>query len=65
METNNVAIAKAINDLDCEEEIKKCLSRLFIEELAPSTTGSVPQNFYVRQVEAHAENWTPSKDSES
>jgi hypothetical protein len=65
METNNVAVAKAINELDCEEEIKKCLSRLFIEELAPSNSGAVPQIFYVRQVEAHAENWTPSKESEA
>jgi hypothetical protein len=65
METNNVAIAKAINELGCEEEIKKCLSRLFIEELAPSTSGDVPQNFYVRQVEAHAENWAPSKEPEA
>lgn len=65
METNNVAVAHAINELDCDDEIKKCLSRLFSEELAPSTTGAVPQAFYVRQVEAHAENWKPRKESEA
>jgi hypothetical protein len=62
METNNVAVAQAINELDCYDEIKKCLSRLFIEELAPSTTGVVPQAFYIRQVEAHADNWNPHKE---
>lgn len=64
METSNLAIAHAISELDCDDEIKKCLSRLFTEELAPSTTGSVSQAFYVRQVEAHAENWKPRKESE-
>lgn len=62
METNNVAVAQAINELECDDEIKKCLSRLFIEELAPSTTGAVSPTFYIRQVEAHAENWNPSKE---
>ena len=64
METNNLAVAHAISGLDCDDEIKKCLSRLFSEELAPSTTGAVPQAFYIRQVEAHAENWSPRKDAE-
>lgn len=65
METNNVAVAKAINELHCDDEIKKCLSRLFVEELAPSTASAVSQAFYLRQVEAHAENWNPSRETES
>jgi hypothetical protein len=62
MDTSSIAIAQAIAGLDCDEEIKNCLRKLFNEELAPSSSGPVPQNFYVRQVEAHAENWKPSQD---
>lgn len=62
MDTSSIAIAQAIARLDCEEEIKNCLRKLFNEELMPSTSGAVSQAFYVRQVEAHAENWTPSMD---
>jgi hypothetical protein len=64
MDTSSIAIAQAIAGLDCDEEIKNCLRKLFNEELAPSSTSAVPQSFYVRQVEAHAENWNPSQDGD-
>ena len=62
MDTSSIAIAQAIAGLDCDEEIKDCLRKLFNEELTPSSSSSVPQSFYVRQVEAYAEDWTPREE---
>jgi hypothetical protein len=61
MDISAIAISRAIASLDCDEEIKKCLSALFNEELAIGSGAQVPKNFYVRQVEMRAENWSPNE----
>lgn len=61
MDNSAIAISVAIAKLDCDDEIKKCLSALFNEELAVGSGEQVPRNFYVRQVEMRAENWSPKE----
>lgn len=57
--SNVIAISQAIAELDCDEEIKKCLQALFNEELTGTNSINASKNFYVKQVELCAKSWTP------
>jgi len=59
MENSTVAIAQAIHNLKCDEAIKSYLRVLFNEECYD---GPRAISFYVREAEAHFENWNVDKE---
>jgi hypothetical protein len=59
MEDSSIVIAQAIASLDCADEVKAYLRRLFNQELLDPNLGI---SFYVRQAEELASNWNQVSD---
>lgn len=63
---SRVAIAKGIADLDCEPEVRACLSAILNLELMSSLGSPVSQTSYLREVDQKFTEWQPleSRDTE-
>ncbi len=62
MGSSVIAIATAISELECEPEIKECLSALFNYELMADGPNSVKAAVYISQVESNSDGWEDPSD---